>query len=164
VFLIANRIGQDRQTHPGESSAYLTWEQVRYLMKQGITFGSHTFSHANLLQISSSQLWEECSSSKKTIEENIDQAVDYIAYPYGKTNPQVQEAARQCGYRGALGVDHGALNPFNLWRNTCRGGDGMFGFRLLLNRLYHIKAIVREETAFGKAYKWAKAARINRHK
>jgi peptidoglycan/xylan/chitin deacetylase (PgdA/CDA1 family) len=80
VFLATDRI----QTSPVriEGVDYLTWQQVRELHAEGISFGSHTVTHPDLRSLGPEQIDYELSCSKETIEQQIGESVDSFAYPF----------------------------------------------------------------------------------
>lgn len=78
---------------------YLTKEQLMFMARQGMTIGSHTWSHKWLGDIDSESVRSELSASAafvKSIPAKSDRLV--ICYPYGSQNPEVVRAARSLGY------------------------------------------------------------------
>jgi peptidoglycan/xylan/chitin deacetylase (PgdA/CDA1 family) len=65
-----------------EGADYLTWSEVRELYGEGVTFGSHSVTHADLRSLGPDQIDYEIGYSKETIEEKIGAAVDSFAYPF----------------------------------------------------------------------------------
>ena len=62
----------------------LSWEEVREMSEQGISFGSHTRSHPLLSALPAHLIREEISQSKIAIEQCTGKPVTAFAYPYGK--------------------------------------------------------------------------------
>lgn len=84
---------------------YASWEQLTEMQASGLlSFESHSVSHANLPSLSKDRLVSELIESKKTLEAKFGVPINFIAYPYGTSNVQVQEAAKSAGYVGALGT------------------------------------------------------------
>ena len=84
-----------------ELYAFLSWDEVREIRRYGVDIGSHTVEHPILSQISAEQLRQELLQSKRTIERELQQPCDYIAYPngtYADYNQQVLQAVRDAGY------------------------------------------------------------------
>ena len=81
----------------------LAWSQVAEMRAAGMTFGSHTWSHANLAAVAPSRAYDELHRSKVVLEDRIGAPVDGIAYPFGKfhhnVGPAVFDLAAQAGYR-----------------------------------------------------------------
>jgi peptidoglycan/xylan/chitin deacetylase (PgdA/CDA1 family) len=80
VFLATDRI-QDTSVRL-EGADYLTWREVRELHGEGVTFGSHSVTHADLRSLDPDQIDYEIGYSKETIEEKIGAQVDSFAYPF----------------------------------------------------------------------------------
>jgi peptidoglycan/xylan/chitin deacetylase (PgdA/CDA1 family) len=62
----------------------LTWDEVREMARNGISFGSHTVNHPTLIGLPLEETRKEIVDSKRRIEENVDQPVNTFAYPDGR--------------------------------------------------------------------------------
>jgi peptidoglycan/xylan/chitin deacetylase (PgdA/CDA1 family) len=83
----------------------LTWEQVKEMSDNGITFGAHTLNHTMLTKIPLEDARKEISGSKRVLEEKIQKPVKYFAYPYGTEtdyNEDIKNIVRESGYACAL--------------------------------------------------------------
>jgi peptidoglycan/xylan/chitin deacetylase (PgdA/CDA1 family) len=80
VFLPTAYIGDCTLQFKGRDC--LTWSEVRELQRYGISFGSHTVTHPQLLNLDETSVEREIVNSKKAIEEKTGVAVDSFAYPY----------------------------------------------------------------------------------
>jgi len=80
VFLATDRI-RDASVRL-EGADYLTWSEVRDLHAEGITFGSHSVTHADLRSLGPEQIDYELGYSKETIEQKIGVAVESFSYPF----------------------------------------------------------------------------------
>ena len=78
---------------------FLNAEEIREMAQNGITFGAHTVNHAILPQIPIDEARRELAECKATLEGLVGGTVDTLAYPDGKYNAAVLEAARSLGYR-----------------------------------------------------------------
>ena len=91
---------------PVDQLAPLGWEQVEEMRSEGMSFGSHTWSHRNLARIDESEVPRELARSKEILEARLSEPVSAVAYPWGKLRRHVTErtfaAAGSAGYR--LGV------------------------------------------------------------
>lgn len=103
----------------------LSWEEVREMSRSGISFGSHTNSHALLSSLSEGEARTEIGGSKRTIEEKIQKRVNTFAYPYGKTQDyrtgNVFRILREEGFDYACSTNRGPEafpldNPLELKR------------------------------------------------
>lgn len=87
VFLVTDYCGKTN-SWPGQPShvvcrPLLHWSQVKEMSAAGITFGSHTRTHAHLRATAAHNVEEQLVTSKRMIEDAVGQPVDSLAYPYG---------------------------------------------------------------------------------
>ena len=61
---------------------FLSWSQVRELIKAGFTFGSHTVTHKHLNRLPRAQGEHELKKSKETIEDRTGSRVQTFSFPY----------------------------------------------------------------------------------
>ena len=92
---------------------YLTWDQISEMKASGlIRFESHTMTHANLAELASAdELRHEIADSHDLLSEKLGYDMQYIAYPGGRVNPQIEEITRAAGYRGGFTVHYGLSTP-----------------------------------------------------
>ena len=83
-------------------AAPLTWEGVSELLRLGMSIGSHTVSHANLLAISESELCSELRDSKRLINEKSGAECRYFCYPFGLHSDALSRFVSTCGYDAAV--------------------------------------------------------------
>ncbi|MEI7577814.1 MAG: polysaccharide deacetylase family protein [Armatimonadota bacterium] len=78
----------------------MSWKELTELDQSGlVTIGSQTCSHpADLTKLSDSQLKHELEDSKKKLELKLGHTVTTIAYPNGKFDSKVANAARKANY------------------------------------------------------------------
>ncbi|MBM4354862.1 MAG: hypothetical protein FJ109_13915 [Deltaproteobacteria bacterium] len=89
------------------------WQSWQAAASQGHEVGSHTVTHAHLTKISATELQQELSVSKATIEASVPaQKCLTLAYPYGEHNSNVDAVAQE-HYIAARDVwSHGYLNLY----------------------------------------------------
>jgi peptidoglycan/xylan/chitin deacetylase (PgdA/CDA1 family) len=80
VFLATDRIQNTALRSEGVD--YLTWPEVRELHREGIQFGSHTVTHADLRSLGPEQIDYELGYSKEIIEQKLGNSVVSFAYPF----------------------------------------------------------------------------------
>jgi peptidoglycan/xylan/chitin deacetylase (PgdA/CDA1 family) len=88
-----------------EPDLLLSWEEIRAMAGQGITFGSHTMTHFALSRCTPERARWELQASRKLIEERVQKPVRLLAYPHGKPedfSEDVARSAREAGYGLAL--------------------------------------------------------------
>lgn len=87
------------------TSYYANWNQILEMHRSGlISFQAHSVTHANLASLSAGELKYELFESKKALESKLGVPVNFIAYPYGISSPQVLTSAREAGYIGGVGT------------------------------------------------------------
>ena len=87
---------------------YLTWDQAREMQESGLVdFESHTLDHKTLTKIKSrDKIWDQLYNSKQAIEWYLKKPVNFIAYPGGKYDQDVESLANEAGYRAAFTRDY----------------------------------------------------------
>lgn len=81
-----------------KARALMDWAQIEALDKAGVSFGSHTQSHADLTTLDEAALEAELSASRNTLEAKLGRPAPHFAPPYGRSNEQVRKAiARRYG-------------------------------------------------------------------
>lgn len=144
IFLSAGFVGtnnilpHDKTDNPAYNNL-LSWFDVRDMAKNGIEFGSHTISHANLCG-KGVDIKSEIEDSKKIIEKELGCRVLAISYPFGlrrNFNQQSKYLACQAGYECACsamnGVNDVHTDIFELRRIGIEASDNMFTFKAKLN-------------------------------
>ena len=103
--------------------AWLSWDEVRALHREGFDVGAHTRSHADLGKVVGPQAWDEIRGSRRDVEEQLSATVDLFAYPYGGRDNLTAanlELVRAAGFRCccscAGGTNAMGADPFRLGR------------------------------------------------
>lgn len=81
---------------------FVNWDEVREMAANGLTFGSHTHTHAVLPELGLAEAKEELALSKRLIETTVGVPVRMLAYPDGCFSEGVKTLAREVGYDYAL--------------------------------------------------------------
>lgn len=89
-FIILSKVG---------TKGYMNWEQIKELRDAGMIIGSHSMTHRILTELKDSDLDFELGTSKKFLEDNLGQPVDYFSIPRGFHNKNIIDLARQIGYK-----------------------------------------------------------------
>jgi len=125
----------------------MSWDQVRRLREGGMEIGSHTMSHPELATTPAERAYEELEQSKKTIERELGEPIELLAYPAGDYNQDVVDLVLEAGYEAAFTTAAGPVcegdDPFTLrrigvWRGGYRGVFSRFSpcvFGLQIRRL-----------------------------
>lgn len=81
----------------------------------GITVASHTWSHANLASLNTSEISTELDRSREWLEaEFAGRTVDWLAYPYGLESSTARRALAASSCTGALRISGGWHSPKNV--------------------------------------------------
>ncbi len=81
----------------------LDWEEIREMANNGIDFGAHTMSHADLSKLLAEQAYEEIINSKRVIQKYLEKDVRFFAYPYGRLTHEIK-AIIKTNFSGACSV------------------------------------------------------------
>ena len=105
IFLISDYVNTDPN--------YLTWSAVQDMQQSGlIDFESHTLSHEELTKAPDlDEAKHQLTGSKQAIEWNLGKQVNFIAYPCGEYNDDIEQATKDAGYRAAFTVNYGLAEP-----------------------------------------------------
>lgn len=132
VFLVSDLLGGEdlwtREFNPdGTTYPLLDEAEIRDMLERGVSFHSHTRSHADLPTLSDAQLDEQLASPRETLAKLVGHDVPYIAYPFGHVDERVEAATRAAGYRAAFSTQPGFnrrdVNPFRIRRLDVFGTD-----------------------------------------
>jgi peptidoglycan/xylan/chitin deacetylase (PgdA/CDA1 family) len=102
----------------------LRWADLEDLVESGWEVGSHTHTHAYLPVVTDDVLQFELTRSRELIATRLG-TCETVAYPYGRTDPRVAEAAESCGYVAActLGSVHWGAGPYRRARLELTAAD-----------------------------------------
>jgi peptidoglycan/xylan/chitin deacetylase (PgdA/CDA1 family) len=124
------------ETRPG--SPVLTWDELRALARDGVSFGAHTRHHAALARIDERRVREEIRGSLQDLTRELGSGPWPIAYPYGIYDRAVMRIAREEGCTLGFTCDDGLnvlgrTRPFQLRRTniTLRTTSPLFALRML---------------------------------
>jgi len=124
----------------------LSWEDVQEINQYGIEFGTHSYSHPFLNELTLTHARDEIWKSKVEIENHIHKPVYSFCYPYGAFNSKIQKLLKDLGFRCACTTETGINNRknydlFALKRISISTATGLLKFRLYLSSLYDIYSL-----------------------
>lgn len=121
----------------------LGWEEVEEMARHGISFGSHTKSHAIITQINTDKIIEELSVSKMAVENYTRKPVRFFSYPNGYYHERHIELVKNAGYIGAFtcksGYNFAYTNPYELKRKHIRESTSLGFNRHFSNMFFTIE-------------------------
>jgi peptidoglycan/xylan/chitin deacetylase (PgdA/CDA1 family) len=91
VFIPTRRLGQPEgwQGANDPPRQLMDWPTVRALADDGIEFGGHSRTHANLTKLSAAEREEEIAGCAEDLSAQIGKPVEGFAAPYGRVSPEV---------------------------------------------------------------------------
>ncbi len=144
VFLPTHYIGDTCQRFMNRDC--LSWEDVRSLAREGVTFGSHTVHHPRLVDLSETDLRAELANSRQTLEAHLDGPIRIFAHPYAFPRAdsgyveRFRRVAQETGYDLALTTTVGRVRPgddrLTLRRLPVNSADDPALFRAKLDGAY----------------------------
>ncbi len=131
VFLVAQTLTERGQevdwidTPPPYETQTLTVDQVREMQESGVTFESHSSTHADLTRLTYAECLADLRDSRELLESVLGRPVRLLAYPRGRHAPHVRAAAEKAGYSHAFALPEGpetvgdyALPRVGIYRNN----------------------------------------------
>ena len=116
------------------------WDQLREMNKEGISIQSHTASHKPLSVLETNEIMYELEESKKSIEDQLGSAVDFLSAPHGMINHKVIDIAREVGYKAICtsepGFTHSWSNPAILRRINISDRYEIVAFKKIIQANY----------------------------
>ncbi len=122
---------------------FLSWDDCRDMARAGMSFGSHTKSHARLADLKPETSETELRDSKQAIERELGQVCDHFCAPYGIPDSDFDPArdgasARAAGYRsfatGTRGAMRRGADPLSLTRDQMVANWGNHQLRYFLSQ------------------------------
>jgi peptidoglycan/xylan/chitin deacetylase (PgdA/CDA1 family) len=97
VFLPSGRMGGPEKWVGADSPPrpLLTWNQARELSAQGIDFGGHSVTHADLTRLSAKELDREVGECRNDIARQLGRVPESFAPPYGRAGERERRVIRQ---------------------------------------------------------------------
>jgi peptidoglycan/xylan/chitin deacetylase (PgdA/CDA1 family) len=107
----------------------------------GLTLGSHSWSHPDLAQLDQAALEVELRAPLEWLRARFPCTIPWLTYPYGLSSPQVERATRASGYEAGVLVVGGWTriapeNPFAIPRANIPAGISPAGFALRVGGLH----------------------------
>jgi peptidoglycan/xylan/chitin deacetylase (PgdA/CDA1 family) len=84
--------------HQGVQKSVLGWEELRQLVREGVTLGAHTRTHPIMTQVSLEQLRDEIVGSQSDLRREIGHVLPVFCYPSGAHDATVVGMLRQAGF------------------------------------------------------------------
>lgn len=118
----------------------LSWDEIKKLRKNRVEFGSHTHNHYLLTFEDQKTINEELKTSKQKLEEHLEEKIEFLSYPSGLYNPEIEKTSKECGYRAGCSNSYGfnrrGTNLFSLKRLSLEESQSLDDFKISLGRLF----------------------------
>jgi peptidoglycan/xylan/chitin deacetylase (PgdA/CDA1 family) len=116
VFVVAGKVGgksdwEDTTREPMPPHPLMDVPQLRRLSAQGFSLHSHSLLHHDLTTLETPTLERDLRDSRALIADITGQVPEYLAYPYGRHNEAVRNAAQRVGFTTAFSVESGFNRP-----------------------------------------------------
>jgi peptidoglycan/xylan/chitin deacetylase (PgdA/CDA1 family) len=106
--------GAQERHFPGKvEDLYLSREEMKAAIREGVEVGSHTDSHPDLPRLSREEWDREIKGSKQELESLLETRIDFFSYPAGRYDPAVRDCVREAGYLGAVATGKRVITNSN---------------------------------------------------
>lgn len=139
VYIVTGQLGGTNAWDEAKGSGthrLMTAEQIRYWATQGIEFGAHSRTHADLTSLTSGELREEVLGSGSDLADLLGSRVVSFAYPYGFHNRAVDNCVRGAFDLAFLaddkaeGLNYLLTDPFQMRRTMVQPNDSLLDLEL----------------------------------
>jgi peptidoglycan/xylan/chitin deacetylase (PgdA/CDA1 family) len=134
---------------------YMNWDQIRDLVRSGVTVGHHTASHLHMPSASRERNAADIAKASRRYREELGFTPDILAYPYGEYGEAVRKSAVEAGFIAAFGQHSGVAysghDLHSLPRFALNETYGTIGrFRLAANALpLRVADVAPQDNALG---------------
>jgi peptidoglycan/xylan/chitin deacetylase (PgdA/CDA1 family) len=108
------------------SQGGLTNQEIQAMVNAGWELDTQGISHADLVELSSSELHDQIDHARRTIQQRFHVPVNWFCYPSGQYDATVIDAVKSAGYKGSTTVVPGwasrTSDPYTLPRLRIVGG------------------------------------------
>lgn len=102
VFFTRHAGLQKKDLQRNTEALYLSLDEIKQGLNQGIEIGSHTATHPNLTLLPRQEWDGEIRRSKEELESLLGTAVNFFSYPAGHFNRELAAYVQEVGYQGAV--------------------------------------------------------------
>ncbi len=143
---ILGTISPEGRPSAGERDRPMSWEEVRMMMEDGVTFGAHTCRHPALSSLSEAEALREVEGSKRAVEERLGMEISHFSYPHDDRDfhqNRLSDISRRCA------VSAGFTSGVTIIPGVNRPGQDVMALRRVTVRDWTMEAFTRcLESAF----------------
>jgi glycosyltransferase involved in cell wall biosynthesis/peptidoglycan/xylan/chitin deacetylase (PgdA/CDA1 family) len=138
VFVVSGRIGGTNTWDEAQGSGTLqlmTAEQIRYWSQQGIEFGAHGRTHADLTRLPEAECLDEIAGSRNDLVDKLGLQITSFSYPFGEFNDTVRDIVGrhfELGFCSIEGFNYLKSDPQLLRRVVVGPSNSIIQFALLI--------------------------------
>jgi peptidoglycan/xylan/chitin deacetylase (PgdA/CDA1 family) len=92
---------------------YMTWEELKDVVKHNVEIGNHTHSHDYFLNLPETSRYktfkDEIDLSQSIIKKNLDLEPIVFSYPYGEFDVEMKKIVKQAGFVAAAAQNSGVM-------------------------------------------------------
>lgn len=111
-------------------------EAIRELKNVGMDIGGHSHHHIRLADQEKTDIEEELSTSKKILDELLQQDTQAMAWPFGSVPQEASSLLKQAGWNIGLSIFSPVSKPSQLRRFIIHDGDTLRSIRLKCGPFY----------------------------
>jgi peptidoglycan/xylan/chitin deacetylase (PgdA/CDA1 family) len=100
-----------RSLGPDPEDAGIRADHVRKLVSEGMEIGFHTLRHDMLPSLDDGALARALSDGRETLETVVGRRLTTIAYPHGRADQRVANAARAAGFESGFSGQRSVVDP-----------------------------------------------------
>ena len=109
-YVVSGLVGKSNQWDSSlgiPQAPLMTGEELQAWVNGGMEVGSHTCNHADLTQLTSTQVRADLLQSKLDLEQLLQKPVTQFCYPYGLFLPEHEDLVFEAGYVAATTTHRG---------------------------------------------------------
>jgi peptidoglycan/xylan/chitin deacetylase (PgdA/CDA1 family) len=91
--------------------AFMSWDEVRLMAEDGVSFGGHGTTHSILTRIPESEATREVATSMSVLERQLGVKPSAFSYPNGNYNEMVARIVEHSGFCVSFSTDAGSVAP-----------------------------------------------------
>ena len=96
------KLTRESGVSPPRERRVVSWDEVAEMAQHGISFGSHSLTHAILTLESADHVDQELRGSLRELQARRVNCVPVFCYPNGDYSARIADQVRAAGYRGAV--------------------------------------------------------------
>lgn len=139
IFLVADYIGKTNiWDNTGEK--LLTDDQIKELLSNGFSIGSHTLTHPHLTKENEKECLRQIAYSKIILEDRFNVEIKTFSYPYNEFNDKIKEFVREVDYSFACAISTKSKSiledKFAIRRVYIKTTDTLLDFKRKISLVY----------------------------